>query len=146
MNRTTLLLAFALASATLIPGFSTAIAEDQIVDLTPIGSNMAIEKSEITMRISEDTPLPWAYVEGTISNPVLDYPVIIQIYGEDGSVKGNSAGGVHFAQSEVNPDGSYEYKFRVFDVSDNSRTNIFEGTYTVEIFKVVYLQDNLTAI
>jgi hypothetical protein len=44
----------------------------------------------------------------------------------------------------VEKNGEYEYKFRVLN-SDNGNTNqIFDGDYSVKIFKVVYLnQENL---
>jgi len=146
MNRTALSVAFVLASLAAVPGLSgTAMAENQAPDYTPIGPNMAIEESEIAMSIPADNSLPWAFVEGTVSNPVPDYPVIIQIYDNDGSAEGNSAGAVHFAQSQVGSDGSYEYKFRVLDRSQGLQTNVFEGEYTVKIFKVVYL-DGLGAV
>jgi len=146
MNRTALSAAFVLASLAAVPGLSgTAAAENQAADYTPIGPNMAIEESEVALSIPEDNSLPWAFVEGTVSNPVPDYPVIIQIYDNDGSAEGNSAGAVHFAQSPVGSDGSYEYKFRVLDRSQGLQTNVFEGEYTVKIFKVVYL-DGLGAV
>lgn len=145
-SRAVFSLAFVLASLAAVPGLSgTAVAENQTADYTPIGPNMAIEESEIALSIPENNSLPWAFVEGTVSNPVPDYPVIIQIYDNDEAVQGNSAGAVHFAQSQVDPDGSYEYKFRVLDRSQDSQTNVFEGEYTVKIFKVVYL-DGLGAV
>ena len=79
--------------------------------------------------------MPWGFVEGKIVNPVEDYPVIIQIYDENGEA-------FHFAQTEVDEDGSYEYKFRVKNVNDGEVINIFEGDYFVKIFKVVYLESN----
>jgi hypothetical protein len=62
--------------------------------------------------------------------------VIIQIFKENQAV--------HFAQTNVDSNGQYEYKFRVLN-SDNGNTNkIFDGNYSVKIFKVVYLhQENL---
>lgn len=146
MNKTVFSLAFVLASIIAIPGIAdVAVAENQSEEITPIGPNMAIEKSEIEFTVPANNSLPWAFVEGSVSNPVPDYPVIIQIYDNDGTVEGNTVGGVHFAQTEVNSDGSFEYKFRVLDASNDS-ANIFEGDYTVKIFKVVYLDDNLSAI
>lgn len=137
---------FVLASMVAISGVSDTAAtptmpenQPSVTTTTPIGSNMAVERSVISLYVPEDNPLPWAYVEGTVSNPVPDYPVIIQIYDDNGSpVPGNSAGAVHFAQTEVAPDGSYEYRFRVLD----SQTRVFTGDYTVKIFKVVYVGDD----
>ena len=54
---------------------------------------------------------------------VPDHPVIIQIYDDDGEA-------IHFAQTNVSTDGTYEYKFRVRNVdSDGNVNNIFEGDY-----------------
>jgi hypothetical protein len=85
---------------------------------------------------SEENTLPWGFVEGKIASHVAGYPVIIQIF------KDNEA--VHFAQTDVNEDGSYEYKFRVLNVEGDQTTKLFDGDYQVTIFKVVYLaQSNL---
>jgi len=65
---------------------------------------------------------------------VQDHPVIIQIYKEGKPV--------HFAQVPVNDDGTYQYRFRVLDVTDNKTIRIFEGDYTVKIFKVVSLDSS----
>ncbi len=53
---------------------------------------------------------------------------------------------IHFAQTDVKKDGSYEYKFRVRDVSESKVTKIFEGDYIVKIFKVVYLPVTSTLV
>ena len=56
---------------------------------------------------------------------------------------------MHVAQVDVEEDGSYEYMFRVRDVDLQTgvATDIFEGDYTIKIFKVIDLtQDNLDAI
>ena len=88
------------------------------------------------MLTPNENSLPWAFVEGAIANHVEGYPVIIQIFKENQVV--------HFAQTNVDSNGQYEYKFRVLN-SDNENTNkIFDGDYSVKIFKVVYLnQENL---
>lgn len=139
MNKAVLSLAFALASLAAVSGLAhVATAEIQTGDLVPIGPDMAVEKSEIILSIPENNSLPWAFVEGAVSNPVPDYPVVIQIYDAAGDA-------VHFAQTGVNSDGSYEYRFRVLDSSIGSQTNVFEGDYVVKIFKVVYLDDGLGA-
>lgn len=128
------------ASSFPLPAAAAATENQARVTTTQIGSNMAVEKSVIGLHVPKDNSLPWAFVEGAVSNPVPDYPVIIQIYDDDGggSVAGNSVGAVHFAQAEVGPDGIYEYRFRVLD---SHRGSIFEGDYTIKIFKVVYLDD-----
>jgi hypothetical protein len=115
-------------------------------EITPINNSMGIEKTTLQMYISKDNKLPWGFVEGKISNPAIDYPVIIQIFDNDEIIKGNSVGAVHFAQTLVNEDGSYEYRFRVLDSDQGQITRIFDGSYTVKIFKVVYLHPNLDVI
>ena len=70
--------------------------------------------------------LPWAAVTGMIENDINGYSVIIQIYQNNEPV--------HFAQTDVNDDGSYEYKFRVKSVDGNTVINVFEGDYEVRIF------------
>jgi len=97
----------------------------------PLNGVMALEKSTIFFHISEENSLPWGFVEGNIVNHVEGYPVVIQIFKNDEAV--------HFAQTNVEQDGDYEYKFRVL-YSDNGFINkIYEGNYSVKIFKVVYL-------
>ena len=87
--------------------------------------------SEVHMSVPEGNALPWAFVEGAVAGHAHGYPVIIQIYGSGGEP-------VHFAQVEVSKDGSYEHRFRVLDVTDGQRTAIFEGDYTVRVYKFVY--------
>ena len=43
--------------------------------------------------------------------------------------------------SYVDENGNYEYKFRVMYSENSETTNIFDGDYTVKLFKVVYLND-----
>lgn len=90
-----------------------------------------IEEKQIKMTIPPNNTLPWAFVEGTAKNTVDGHPIIIQIYKDEKPVR--------FAQVNINDDGTYQYKFRVRDVTDNKVTNIFEGDYTVKIFKTVNL-------
>ncbi len=113
---------------------STSFADEQKSDtqIIPIDGIIGIEKTVVTLHASSDNTLPWGFVEGKISNHVSDYPVIIQIYDNDGEA-------FHFAQSNVGEDGTYEYKFRVLSVIDGKAIKIFDGDYTVNIFKVVYL-------
>ena len=115
-------------------------------EITPISNSMGMEKTTLQMSISKDNKLPWGFVEGKISNHVDDYPVIIQIFDNNKFITGNSVGAVHFAQTPVNEDGSYEYKFRVLDSNQGQITKIFDGSYTVKIFKVVYLYPNLDVV
>lgn len=115
-------------------------------EITPINNSMGIEKTTLHMYISNDNKLPWGFVEGNISNHAAGYPVIIQIFDNDEIITGNSVGAVHFAQTPVNEDGSYEYRFRVLDSDQGQITKIFDGSYTVKIFKVVYLYPNLDVV
>lgn len=92
--------------------------------------SIVLEKKTIRMYIPIDNKLPWGFVEGKVANPAEGYPVIIQIY-KDGKP-------VHFAQTDVKEDGSYEYRFRVRNVDGDQVINIFQGDYTVRIFKTVY--------
>ena len=94
----------------------------------------AIEEKQIKMTIPSDNTLPWAFVEGVAHNVVDGNPVIIQMY-QDGKP-------VHFAQVNVRDDGTYQYQFRVRDVTDSKITNIFEGEYTVKIFKTINLDSD----
>ncbi len=104
--------------------------------ITPLNGLMGLEKSTIFFHTPEENSLPWGFVEGTITNHVEGYPVIIQIF------KDNHA--VHFAQTNVEKNGDYEYKFRVLNSDSENTKKIFDGNYSVKIFKVVYLyQENL---
>ena len=108
-------------------------SHEPITELIPLTATTALEKTTILMHASKDNTLPWGFVEGKIANFVPQNPVIIQIYDENGEA-------FHFAQTDVNEDGTYEYKFRVRNVdSEGNIINIFEGDYFVNIFKVVYL-------
>jgi len=115
-------------------------------EITPINNSIGLEKTTIQMHISENNKLPWGFVEGKIANHVAGHPVIIQIFDNDEIISGNSVGAVHFAQTVVNDDGSYEYKFRVLDSNNGKIIKIFNGSYTVKIFKVVYIYPNLDVI
>ncbi|MCH7757475.1 MAG: hypothetical protein IIA19_03220 [Thaumarchaeota archaeon] len=100
----------------------------------PLNGIIALEKTSVMFHVNEENSLPWGFVEGKIANPVEGYPVIIQIVKDDESV--------HFAQTDVKEDGSYEYKFRVLNVENDKVIKIFDGDYYVTIFKVVYLDQN----
>ena len=105
-----------------------AVAETII---TPINDEISIKKTTIPMSIPEDNIFPWGAVRGQASEFAERYPVIIQIYKGDDPV--------HFAQVDVKGDGSFEYKFRVRNVDANTGEafNIFQGEYTVSIFRVI---------
>ena len=91
--------------------------------------NVVLEKNVISMNIPGDSPLPFGCVWGTVQNAAPGYPVVIQIY-KDGKP-------VYFAQTNVKSDGSYEHYFRVKSVEGDKVIHIFEGDYTVNIYKAV---------
>ena len=102
---------------------------DQTSEIVVTKHNFEVVKTTIPMYISPENILPWASVSGIVENYADNHPVIIQIYQNDEPV--------HFAQTNVNDDGSYEYKFRVKTVNDDKIINIFEGNYEVRIFKTI---------
>ena len=106
-------------------------AHEPQTETIPLNGSMALEKSTIFFHISEENSLPWGFVEENIANHVEGYPVIIQIFKNDEAV--------HFAQTNVEQNGDYEYKFRVLYSENGFINKIFEGNYSVKIFKVVYL-------
>ena len=91
--------------------------------------NVVLEKNIVSMHIPGDSPLPFGCVWGTVQNAAPGYPVVIQIY-KDGKP-------VYFAQTNVKADGSYEHYFRVKSVNGDQVIHIFEGDYTVDIYKSV---------
>ena len=117
---------------------STSFADEQEsqTEIISIDGTIGIEKTTMSLFAPSDNTLPWGFVEGKIPNHVSDYPVIIQIYDSEGDA-------VHSAQTNVDDDGSYEYRFRVLSINDNQVTKIFEGDYSVKIFKVIYLNPGL---
>ena len=105
-------------------------------EITPLTGMIGLEKSTIFFHSPQENSLPWAFVEGKIANHVEGYPVIIQIFKENDAV--------HFAQTDVSSNGNYEYKFRVLKSENGVSSKIFDGDYSVKIFKVVYMyQENL---
>ncbi len=118
-------------SIMMIPEDISAHTSQNIITVTPINEEISLQQTVTTMSIPQDNELPWGTVVGSASDYVERYPVIIQFYkGEDP---------VHFSQVDVKGDGSYEYKFRVrsLDSSTGEFVNIFEGDYTVKIFRVI---------
>jgi len=115
----------------MVPNDISAHTSQNIITVTPINEEISLQQTITTMNIPQDNKLPWGVVTGGPSDYVERYPVIIQFYkGEDP---------VHFAQVDVKGDGSYEYKYRVgsLDSSTGEFVNIFEGYYTVKIFRVI---------
>jgi hypothetical protein len=131
----TFLLTFSMDSAFAHPHSGQVLINNHThesqTETTPLTGMISLEKSTIFFHSPEENSLPWAFVEGNIVNHVQGYPVIIQIF------KNNDA--VHFAQTNVEEDGDYEYKFRVLNSDNDNTTKIFDGDYLVKIFKVVYL-------
>ena len=115
----------------MIPNDISAETNQNIITVTPINEKISLQETITTMNIPQDNKLPWGAVEGAATDYVEGFPIIIQIYkGEDP---------VHFSQADVNEDGSYEYKFRIrnLDLNTGEVVNIFEGDYTVKIFRVI---------
>ena len=140
------LIALVLLTTTIANTNSFAEPIESQTEVTPINNSIGIEKTTLHMYVSKDNKLPWGFVEGKILNHVVDYPVIIQIFDDDEIITGNNIGAIQFAQIPVNEDGSYEYKFRVLDSDKGQISKIFDGSYTVKIFKVVYLYPKLDVV
>ena len=121
----------------IIPDDISAETSQNSITVTPINEKISLQKTVTTMSIPQDNKLPWGTVIGSASDYVERYPVIIQFY------KGEEP--VHVAQVDINGDGSYEYKFRVtsFDSNTGEFVNVFEGDYTVKIFRVIPNTNNL---
>jgi len=92
--------------------------------------NIQLERSIVYMHIPADNKLPFGCVWGKVTDAVPGYPVVVQIY-QNGKP-------VYFAQVDVKSDGSYEHYFRIKSVDGNNVINVFQGDYTVDIFKTVY--------
>jgi len=109
-------------------GMSPSFADSNTTVLST-NDGIQLTKTVVQMSISPDNTLPWGFIEGTVDNHAEGYPVIMQIY-QDGEP-------VHFAQTDVNEDGTYEYKFRARNIDGNNAVNVYEGDYEVKIFKSV---------
>jgi hypothetical protein len=114
----------------LIPSLNS-VSQGAQWDPKLIASNdIQLEKSIMYMHIPADNKLPFGCVWGKVIDAVPGYPVVVQIY-QNGKP-------VYFAQVDVKSDGSYEHYFRIKSVDGNNVINIFQGDYTVDIFKTVY--------
>jgi len=115
-----------------IASLSYSFAESQTTN--QLNDEFSLVTTVTIMNIPKDNVLPWGAVQGTIDDPAQGYPVIIQFFNEE-----NGDEPIHVAQAGVKSDNTYEYKFRVRNVNleTGEATNIFEGDYTVKIFKVV---------
>jgi hypothetical protein len=114
----------------LIPSLSSVSQGVQWDPKLIANDNIQLEKSIVYMNIPADNKLPFGCVWGKVTNAVPGYPVVVQIY-QNGKP-------VYFAQVDVQSDGSYEHYFRIKSVDGNNVINIFQGDYTVDIFKTVY--------
>ena len=115
----------------MVPGEISAEPSQNSVTITPINEEISMKKTVTMMTVPADNTLPWGAVVGGASEYVERYPIIIQFYQGDDPV--------HFAQVDVKGDGSYEYKFRVqnLDANTGEIVKIFDGDYTVNIFRVI---------
>ena len=112
-------------------GMSPSFADSNTTVLST-NDGIQLTKTVVSMSISPDNTLPWGFIEGTVENHAEGYPVIVQIY-QDGEP-------VHFAQTDVNEDGTYEYKFRARSIDGDNVVNVYEGDYEVKIFKSVQIR------
>ena len=110
---------------------NTASAETNQINVTPINEKVSLETTITTLTVPENNTLPWGTVYGAAADVAERYPVIIQFYKDSEAV--------HVAQVDTKGDGSYEYKFRVRNLDNQTGqfVDIFEGQYTVKIFKVI---------
>ena len=111
-------------------GMSPSFADSNTTVLST-NDGIQLTKTVVSMSISPDNTLPWGFIEGTVENHAEGYPVIVQIY-QDGQP-------VHFAQTDVDEYGTYEYKFRARNIDGDNVVNVYEGYYEVKIFKSVQI-------
>ena len=113
-------------------GMSPSFAhEESHTEILSTNDGIQLTKTTISMHISPDNTLPWGFIEGTVANHADGFPVIVQIYQNNEPF--------HFAQTDVNEDGTYEYKFRAKNVNGENTINIYEGDYEVRIFKSIQI-------
>ena len=111
-------------------GISPSFA-DSNTNVLSTNDGVQLTKTVVSMSIPSDNTMPWAFVEGSIENHAEGYPVIVQIYQNDEPI--------HFAQTSVSEDGTYEYKFRARNLDGNNVVNVYEGDYEVKIFKSIQI-------
>ena len=107
-------------------GMSPSFADSNTIVLSTT-DGVQLTQTVVPMSISSDNVMPWGFIEGTIENHAEGFPVIVQIYQNDEPV--------HFAQTTVNEDGTYEYKFRARNIDGDNVVNVYEGDYEIKIFK-----------
>ena len=113
----------------LLPSITVPSSQEQVASNLVPESDVALQKVIMNMNIPDNPKLPFGCVWGTVQNPAPGYPVEIEIF-KDGKP-------VYVAQVDVKSDGSYEKYFRVIDVEKDHVTHIFQGDYTVDVFKYV---------
>lgn len=113
----------------LLPSITVPSSQEQVASNLVPESDVALQKVVMNMNIPDNPKLPFGCVWGTVQNPAPGYPVEIEIF-KDGKP-------VYIAQVDINSDGSYEKYFRVIDVEKDHVTHIFQGDYTVDVFKYV---------
>lgn len=113
----------------LLPSITVPASQEQVASNLVPESDVALQKVVMNMNIPNNPKLPFGCVWGTVQNPAPGYPVEIEIF-KDGKP-------VYVAQVDVKSDGSYEKYFRVIDVEKDHVTHIFQGDYTVDVFKYV---------
>jgi hypothetical protein len=111
-------------------GISPSFA-DSNTNVLSTNDGVQLTKTIVSMSIAPDNTMPWAFVEGTVENHAEGFPVIVQIYQNDEPI--------HFAQTDVNEDGTYEYKFRARNIDGDNVVTVYEGNYEVMIFKSVQI-------
>ena len=111
-------------------GMSPSCADSNTTVLST-NEGVQLTKTVVPMSIPSDNTMPWGFIEGTVENHAEGYPVILQIYQNDEPV--------HFAQTNVNEDGTYEYKFRARNLDGNNVVTVYEGNYEVKIFKSIQI-------
>lgn len=125
------LLAIAMASVSAAQFQADAHPHTGSTTYITMGEGIVLEKTQLEMNIPAQDAMPWAVIEGTVTNPVEEHPVIVQIRQSDGEP-------ARFAQVDIAGDGSFEYRFRVFSMDDGEIVRAFEGDYNVTIYKLVY--------
>jgi len=138
LEKKAVLLTLIMSLVVLMYPSQTFAAESQnSITISPINEELSMKKTITSMNVPEDNTLSWGTVRGGASDYVERYPVIIQFYKDDAPV--------HVAQVDVKGDGSYEYKFRVRNIDNNTGEviDIFEGQYTVKIFRVIHNQNDV---
>ena len=111
-------------------GMSPSFA-DSTTNVISTNNGVQLTQTNVPMIIPSDNTMSWGFVEGTVENHAEGYPVIVQIYQNDEPV--------HFAQTDVNEDGTYEYKFRARNIDGDNIVNVYEGDYEVKIFKSIQI-------